>query len=380
MSGPLSDKPHGTTPYVQVANARFPTGERLNKTAIFISGVRDTRVFLAWLRAFCPGGLEGPTKARSRWSSHQQKTGSEPLSAHWCPPMREVASIHVFTLPEDRCVLLLVKNLGSGIPESVFWEELESLKFRDQGVTQLRSGRHEHDPAKELAPNTHINVSVAWTPDVSKVQSLTKICGLRVSVELYVSSKRPIAVQGLPAVWTHAAKLRIRYWMCRVWGPPFLRWLLYTTGTAPVLWMLGNHTSNYRGCVKWNEWKATLPKGSSIVAKTAPPQLTEPLRKNKGQSPLPSRWTWAGLESRRPRKTWWQGHCRITPIANLPPQPVTESFEQPNVIAIRKTSRPQKSEPITTAYTKPGAGKYKMQAAASVEVTAAKSTTPTCWS
>jgi hypothetical protein len=39
-----------------------------------------------------------------------------------------------FTLPEDRCVRLLVKHLGRGMPERVVREELESLNFRVQGV------------------------------------------------------------------------------------------------------------------------------------------------------------------------------------------------------------------------------------------------------
>jgi len=50
-SGPLSDMPDGTTSNAQVANACLPAGERPNKTPIFISGVSDTRTFLAWLRA-----------------------------------------------------------------------------------------------------------------------------------------------------------------------------------------------------------------------------------------------------------------------------------------------------------------------------------------
>jgi hypothetical protein len=36
MSGPLSDKPEGTTPNALVTNTYLPAGERPNKTAIFI--------------------------------------------------------------------------------------------------------------------------------------------------------------------------------------------------------------------------------------------------------------------------------------------------------------------------------------------------------
>ena len=46
MSGPLNDKPDGTTTYVQVTNACLPAGERPNKKPIFISGVRDFHTFL----------------------------------------------------------------------------------------------------------------------------------------------------------------------------------------------------------------------------------------------------------------------------------------------------------------------------------------------
>ena len=63
MSGPLSDKPDGITPKAQVNNTCLPAGKRPNKTSIFISGVRDTRAFLAWLRASSPGGLTAQHKA-----------------------------------------------------------------------------------------------------------------------------------------------------------------------------------------------------------------------------------------------------------------------------------------------------------------------------
>ena len=51
MSGPLSGTPDGTTHHAHVANACLPAGQRPNNTPIFISGVSDTRNFLAWLWA-----------------------------------------------------------------------------------------------------------------------------------------------------------------------------------------------------------------------------------------------------------------------------------------------------------------------------------------
>jgi hypothetical protein len=114
-------------------------------------------------------------------------------------------SFHTFTLPEDRCVQLLVKNLGRGMAESVVREELESLNIRDQGFMQLRCGRRDQGPAKDHPPTPYFIVSVARVPEVSEVRSLTEPCGLRVSVKSYVAPKRPTAMQSLPALWTHAA-------------------------------------------------------------------------------------------------------------------------------------------------------------------------------
>jgi len=66
--------------------------------------------------------------------------------------MGEGVSFHTFTLPEDRCALLLVKNLGRGKPENVVREELETLGIHVQWVTQLRSGRRDQHPTKDRPP------------------------------------------------------------------------------------------------------------------------------------------------------------------------------------------------------------------------------------
>jgi hypothetical protein len=59
----MSVMPDGTTIRAQVANTCLPAGERPNKTPIFISCVRGTRAFLAWLLASCRGGLKAQLKA-----------------------------------------------------------------------------------------------------------------------------------------------------------------------------------------------------------------------------------------------------------------------------------------------------------------------------
>jgi len=60
---PLREKPDGTTASAQVNNTCLPAGERPNKNPIFISGDRETRAFLASLRATCSGYLKAQIKA-----------------------------------------------------------------------------------------------------------------------------------------------------------------------------------------------------------------------------------------------------------------------------------------------------------------------------
>jgi hypothetical protein len=90
----------------------------------------------------------------------------------------EGVSFHTFTLPEVRCVRLLVKNPGRGMPESVVREELEALDIHVQGVLQLRSSRRHQDPTNDRPLTPHFSVSVVRGPDVSKVRSITELCGL----------------------------------------------------------------------------------------------------------------------------------------------------------------------------------------------------------
>jgi hypothetical protein len=79
-----------------------------------------------------------------------------------------------------------------GMPKSVVGEELESLNIRVQKVTQLRSDRRNQDPSKDCFPTSHFIVSVARDPEMSKVRSLTELCGLQVSVGSYVAPKGPL--------------------------------------------------------------------------------------------------------------------------------------------------------------------------------------------
>jgi hypothetical protein len=51
---------------------------------------------------------------------------------------REVVRFHTITFTEDRCVSLLLKNVGRVMHENFVCEDLEFLNIRVQGVTQLR--------------------------------------------------------------------------------------------------------------------------------------------------------------------------------------------------------------------------------------------------
>jgi hypothetical protein len=101
-------------------------------------------------------------------------------------------SFHTFSLPEDRSVRLLVKNLGKTMPESVVQEELAAFGISAQGVMQLRSGRRSQDGTQDRPLTPHFIVSVPRGPEVIKLRSLTELCGLRISVETYASPKGPV--------------------------------------------------------------------------------------------------------------------------------------------------------------------------------------------
>jgi hypothetical protein len=148
--GPLSGKPHGTTPNAQVGKNCLQAGQLPNKTPIFISGYSDVRAFLAWLRETCPGGLTAQLKGENLMvvpsTAEAFRAAIRTLRSL---DRQEGVSFHTFTLTEDRCVRLLVKNLGRVMSESVVREELELLDIHVQGLTQLRSGRRDQDHAKD---------------------------------------------------------------------------------------------------------------------------------------------------------------------------------------------------------------------------------------
>jgi len=100
-------------------------------------------------------------------------------------------SFHVFSLPVDRCVRLLVKKLDRHMSEDVVREEMGDLGIPVQGDLQLRSGCRAQEADKTRPLNLNFIVSVAREPEVTNLCSLTELCGLRASVEKYSAPKDP---------------------------------------------------------------------------------------------------------------------------------------------------------------------------------------------
>ena len=140
----------------------------------------------------------------------------------------------------------------------------------------------------------------------------------------------------------------------------------------------GNHTGNYRGCVKWNEARAALAKQapdrsrkSVATGHPAAPkaQLASP---SAEQMELGERWNHVVRGGRVAKTTTPPNN----PQHNPPPPPATKVPEQPTVTATRQKARPQKPEPKPTAAPKRATGKSKKKTAARVKTAAAKPTTP----
>jgi hypothetical protein len=149
ISGPLICKPAHTAPNVQVAKTCLPAGQLWNKTPIFISGYSVVRAFLAWLRQSCPGGHRAKQNCEKLMVFRSKSDGFRSLDG------KEGMSFHNFTIPKDRCVRILVMNLGMVMPESLVREELELLVIPVKAVTHLRSRRRDQDPkSTALAPLT----------------------------------------------------------------------------------------------------------------------------------------------------------------------------------------------------------------------------------
>jgi len=380
MSEPLSGMPDGTTSNAQVANACLPAGQLPNKTPIFISGVTDTRAFLAWLRASCPGGLMAQPKGEKLMVVSSTADGFRAaVSALRSLDGKDGVSFYTFTLPEDRCARILVKILGRGMPESVVREELESLNICVQGVTQLRSGSRDPDPATDRPPIPHFIVSVARGPEMSKVRSLTELYGLRVSVESYLVPKVPLQCKRCQR-FGHTQRNCGYAPRCVACGDSHHSGGCYTPREQPVCCGCGgNHTASYRGCVKWKEAKAALakqaPERSRKSVATAQPAAPKAQRADPSaeQKKLGEGWNHVVRGGRVVKATT---NSPNNPHTNPPPHQNTKAPAKPTVTATTETARPKKPELKSTATPQRAPGKSKKKPVASVKTAAAKPTTP----
>ena len=152
MYGPLSSMPAGTT-----EAGADPAGERPNKTPVFVTGVTDTCDFLAWLRTLCPSSLSAQMKDEKLMILPGTADGFRAtVSVLRSLDESKGVTFHTFSLPEDRCIRVLVKILGRQMHQSVVREELETLGISVQDVMQLRSGRRDQDATSDRKPTPHM--------------------------------------------------------------------------------------------------------------------------------------------------------------------------------------------------------------------------------
>jgi hypothetical protein len=101
---------------------------------VYVSGVRDVRKFLTWVRAKS-GKLAAQMTGEYLMLVPETAYGFRAtISALQSHGEGEGASFHTISLPEDRYVRLLLKNLGKRMPETEIREELEALHIQVQDV------------------------------------------------------------------------------------------------------------------------------------------------------------------------------------------------------------------------------------------------------
>jgi hypothetical protein len=155
--------------------------------------VRNTRKFRDWICAKSASKLLAQTKEKILMLVPETADCFR-ATIGALRPLEEgkEVSFHTFSLPEDGRICLLLKNLGSRMPEADIKEQLEAFHVNVQAVMQLRSKHRDQHPEKDRPLTPHFIVSVALGPGVAKVQPLTDLCGFRVKVETYTPPKGPL--------------------------------------------------------------------------------------------------------------------------------------------------------------------------------------------
>jgi hypothetical protein len=71
----------------------------------------------------------------------------------------EGVSFHTFSLPENRFVYLLLKNIGKRMPEADTEEKLEIFHINMRAVMELRSKQRDQDSEKDRPVTPHFILS-----------------------------------------------------------------------------------------------------------------------------------------------------------------------------------------------------------------------------
>jgi hypothetical protein len=256
------------------------------------------------------------------------------------------------------------------MPESAVREELEALGIKVQGVMQLRSGRRAQAGQEERPATPHFVVTVPRGPEVARIRSLTELCGLRVTVETFVAPKDPLQCRRCQR-FGHTQRNCGYAPRCVACGESHLSGeCSKPQEQLKCCSCCGNHTANYRGCVKWKEARAALVRKASS---TSP----RPVARTKQPKTRPSKP--AISAEQKSLGDGWNHVVRGGRTVKSQPTPTTTATKpaekQPNKVAPPKKVQPAKAAPKTPKPLKK-ASEPKKQATKPSEAKVAKPTQP----
>jgi hypothetical protein len=146
------------------------------------------------------------------------------------------------------------------MPDDVVREELGALGICVQGVMQLRSGRRDQNPEKDRPVTLNFIVTVARGPEVTKIRSITQLCGLRVTVETYTAPNGPLQCKRCQRFGHTQRNCGYAPW-CVACGKTHHSGECSTPKEQlKCCGCGGNHTANYRSCGKWKEAKEAIAR------------------------------------------------------------------------------------------------------------------------
>jgi hypothetical protein len=159
-----------------------PPGERRNKTPVYVSGVKEMRKFLDWVRA--KSGKLAVQMGGEYLMLVPETAGGFRATISALRSLGEVTRefSHLFT-PRVPMRAPIVEKSGQDHARNLH-------QVGAGGTAHSSSGRcatpiAATGPGRRERPSPHYNVSVARGPDVAKVRFLTELCCLRIKVETY---------------------------------------------------------------------------------------------------------------------------------------------------------------------------------------------------